>query len=260
VPLWKTKSYDRIIGIDPGVHTVIAWCDQNDTVLSVSGAHYRQRAKFKEQKVWEQQMRNSYPAYVQVIQNMPSMKTSNLETMRAALTYRLEWFDYLFQVSAHVPFLKWRFTTFVYSQKALDWMARQVAPKGQSTLVGLGDWSQVDGVVRGHPKAPAKRLEKALKRVATVVSVREYLTSKTCSKCKQCKQHLHDVKVGNVSYPSLVPGEEGHFVSCHYVLRCLNPECNTFWNRDVNASRNILEAFICDYEGRERPAHLKEPD
>ena len=91
-----------------------------------------------------------------------------------------------------------RFTTFVYSRKALTWMAEEVVgDKKGSIAVGFDDWMLF----------------------------------------------WND--------------EKANYVPCHFVLRCLNPECNTIWQRDVNASRNIMDAFKCQMKGQARPQHLE---
>ena len=54
------------------------------------------------------------------------MKTGNFESMKTAIQYRLQHFTYLFDFVATKPFLKWRFTTYVYSQKALEFIAKKV--------------------------------------------------------------------------------------------------------------------------------------
>ena len=204
-------------------------------------------------------MRKREPEYQQIIQNLPSMKTASFEKLQMAIKYRLEHFDFLFSFCEKKPFLKWRFTTYSFSQKALTWMAKKVVgDKKGSIAIGFGDWSQIDGFVRGHPKAPPKRIKKALGVFATVIEVDEYRTSQVCSKCKIGKAHKEDHKLEKVSYK--VPNKndgEATYVPCHFVLRCLNPECSTIWQRDVNASRNIMEAFKCQLQGMERPQHLE---
>ena len=47
-------------------------------------------------------------------------------------------------------------------QKALDWIAKKVVgpvlPEDR-VGIGIGNWSQVDGVVKGHPKATSNELK-----------------------------------------------------------------------------------------------------
>ena len=156
----------------------------------------------------------------------------------------------------------------MYAQQALDWLAKKVVgpvlPE-ERVGIGIGNWSQVDGVVKGHPKAPSKRIKKSLCKYATVIEVDEYRTSQVCSKCKDGKKHKDDHKLdkANLIVKKKVRNDQGEFVtqrelgSCYHVLRCLNPGCNTFWQRDVNACRNIMEAFIYQVYGLPRPKYLE---
>ena len=56
--------------------------------------------------------------------------------MKATIQYKLQHFDALFNFSAEKPFLKWRFTTFVRSQKALEYIAKKVVDN-KKTLIGF---------------------------------------------------------------------------------------------------------------------------
>ena len=240
------KTYDHLIAIDPGIGNLVTACNEQDETVGISGKEYRHRAKFNQQKQWENGMRKRETEYQTIIQNMPSMKTSDFEKLRLAIGYRLEHFTFLFDFCKTKPFLKWRFTTYVYSQKALTWIAKKVVGNKKNAAIGFGDWSQTDGFVRGHPKAPPKRIKKALGVYATVIEVDEYRTSQVCSKCKVGKCDKDDHKLEKMKYGA---------VPCHFVLRCLS--CNTIWQRDVNASRNIMEAFKAQMNGLSRPSYLE---
>ena len=241
----------KLIAIDPGVGNLITCCYEDGKMFAVSGKEHRHRAKFHEQKEWENGMRSKHPEYTTMIKNMPSMKTSLLDTLVFSLQYRLDHFEYLFGFCSQKPFLKWRFTTFVYSQKALTWMAKNVVGDEKNCVIGFGDWSQVDGVVKGHPKAPNKRIKRALSRVATVVNVDEYRSSMVCSCCKIGKCNKDDHRLKKTS----LRNKDGEAVPCHFVLSCLT--CNTKWQRDINASRNLMAALKCQVTGRERPQYLR---
>ena len=65
-----------------------------------------------------------------------------------------------------------------------------------------------------------------------VVSVNEYRTSKECSMC-------HSV-VKNVS-------------KIHQIVRCTNNECSMCWQRDINASRNIIQKLYSENLGLNPP-------
>jgi transposase len=118
----------------------------------------------------------------------------------------------------------------------------------QKTLIGFGDWLQIDGFVKGHRKAPLHKTIRVLRKYAKLVFVDEYNISQMCSCC------CEGVKMERAKLAKTVDGEIRN-VSCYKVLKCTT--CNDLWNRDVNASRNIFMAFRNQLLGQERPSHIR---
>jgi len=88
-------------------------------------------------------------------------------------------------------------------------------------------------VIKGHPSAPVKGFARAFQKRATVVPMDEYKTSKLCSLC-------HDTLEKACL---LATNDDGEFElrKNRNVLRYANSACRAnFWNRDINAARNIL--------------------
>jgi hypothetical protein len=88
--------------------------------------------------------------------------------------------------------------------------------------------------IKGHPSAPVKGFARALQKRVTVVPMDEYKTSKLCSLCH------HSLEKARL----LPTNDDGEFElrKNRNVLRCATSACRAnFWNRDVNAARNILE-------------------
>jgi transposase len=74
------------------------------------------------------------------------------------------------------------------------------------------------------------------------VDVDEFRTSKLCCACHG-KMNGKMMKTGKRSYK---------------VRHCENSACHrTFWNRDVNASINILFRFMREVRGEEEPAAFR---
>jgi transposase len=114
--------------------------------------------------------------------------------------------------------------------------------KNDRILVGYGDWSQQDGVLKGREKAPVKKMRRMMRlQGIKVVSVDEHRTSKCCSGC--CTGETEKVKLN---------GRE-----CHQIIRCRNNECNVYWQRDLNASRNIRSVLLSMIRREERPDQLE---
>jgi transposase len=252
------NEFERFGAIDPGVGSPItayvsdSLFGQNSKIeknkpIHFSAKEYQHRAKFTKQKQWNERLKNMNPNYKKVITEMPSMKTGSVEIMKKAIQYRLQHFHYLFEFSATKPFLKWRFTTYVYSQKALEYISKKVVDN-KKTLIGFGDWSQHDGFVKGHRKAPLNRTKRVLRKYCTLLEVDEYNTSQMCSCC------CEGVKMERAKLAKTKNGEI-KIVSCFKVLSCTT--CNILWNRDVNASRNIFMAFRNQLSGLQRPEHIQ---
>lgn len=66
-----------------------------------------------------------------------------------------------------------------------------------------------------------------------VIPIDEFKTSRICNKC--LTDSLEAVK----------------HVKCHSVLACKS--CNTLWQRDINASKNILSTSLSVWKGNSRP-------
>jgi transposase len=88
--------------------------------------------------------------------------------------------------------------------------------------------------IKGHPSAPVKGFARALQKRATVVPIDEYKTSKLCSLCHDTLEKAR----------LLATNDDGEFElrKNRNILRCASSACRAnFWNRDVNAARNMLE-------------------
>jgi hypothetical protein len=112
--------------------------------------------------------------------------------------------------------------------------------------IGDGDWRNQAGI-KGHPSAPIKGLARALQKRATVVPMDEYKSSKLCSLCRDTMEKAR----------LLTTNDDGEFElrKNRNVLRCANSAYRAnFWDRDVNAARNILELLATRLMGLGRIA------
>ena len=80
----------------------------------------------------------------------------------------------------------------------------------------------------------------------------EYKTSQMCSKCETSR----------VSLPLKLRKRDSHGAygdkrRCHTIVRCTNNDCAICWNRDVNASNNMLSILMAQLVGDPRPVQLR---
>jgi len=131
--------------------------------------------------------------------------------------------------------------------KALDALAKRIVPVPSSQVcIAYGNLSNQAGI-KGHPSAPVKGFARALQKRATVVPMDEYKTSKLCSLCHHTLEKVCLVAINDDGAFELRKNRN--------VLRCANSACRAnFWNRDVNAARNILELLATRLMGLRRIA------
>jgi len=246
---------DRTVAIDPGRRDIVTavWDerDVNGKMKSVheSTAEYRKHAKITEASKYNADLIAREPEFKEVLQELPSMKTSDTQALLEGIRYRLEYRDRLMTFYNQKQYRAKRFKTFIYTQKALHGVCKRLKGDSKTPCFALGDWSnQSPGFFKGSPTAPLKKFRKVLKRYGPVVLVDEFKTSQICSKCH------HGEKMDNVEYKG-VDKRDGVVkqLKCFEVVRCKNESCSTFWQRDVNAARNIHCIFQARLQGMERP-------
>lgn len=100
--------------------------------------------------------------------------------------------------------------------------------------------------MRGHHPILTKRFPNTMVRHMTLSYTSEYRTSQQCS--EQCTDDFQRLK--NVKHKD---SKDTTFA----VKYC--DQCNTFWNRDVNAARNILHKCLRDQVDDYRDPHFSAP-
>jgi len=149
---------------------------------------------------------------------------------------------------------------------ALDALAKHLVPRASKQVcIGYSNWRPVKGFV------------KALEMRATVVPIDEFRSSVTCSSCHKrlkktrfftkMQREEDEVDIRTKEQPSKKEAKEiaemrkfrnpkiasmKIALKCtRNVLRCTNSRCKAnFWNRDVNAARNMLELLRSGLKGK----------
>ena len=244
-------DYDVAWGVDPGMRDMfVASSSDGQSARCSSGEFYNDAGYVRSQQRRRHWLRND-PEIAEIERNMPRKKRASVQSVTAHATYVLRHIDVLMAFYGAKRFRNLRFSRYCASKKKLDQLCRRLSEKGKRTLVGFGDWSikTANGVVKGCRPGPTNRLRRELRRYATVIDIDEYRTSKTCN-C--CKQHSFYNMILRRRDPTTGVTKSSKI---HGVLHCGTSGClSATVNRDVNASRNILELTECLLQGRPRPA------
>jgi transposase len=242
----KDTTFETYLGLDPGTNypaTVFGgeMNGRKSKCVQVSTTEIHVNSQVVQRRTWDKQFRKNNQEYTKAIGAMSSLKTANVETMKERLRVSLALAVPILKYSQRNAFRAWRFKVARFDKQAIHKAVKKLVPKPETTLVGFGDWSRKKGFKCGEP-APCKKLRKAMRKAGVkVIEVSEFRTSISCSAC--CSG-----TVENVYY-------DGKF--CHEIVRCGNSECGVYWQRDVNASRNIREVLMALIKEQDRPLRLK---
>ena len=246
----RPEDFDQVWGLDPGMRDMFVATDNAGETLRCSSAEFYNDASYtasnRKQRVW----RDKDPVVAAIERNMPTKKTVEVVRLEACVTYVTRHTAVMMRFYGAQRFKNLKFRRYCASKRKLHQLVAALARHGKRTLVGFGNWSIArGGVIKGCTPGPSGRLRKELQRHATVMDVDEFRTSKTCNCCKQRSfEHMVlttvDEETGARSRRKL-----------HSVLHCKTSDCLSMTvNRDVNASRNILELTLAQVAGRPRPA------
>jgi hypothetical protein len=254
-----------IKGIDPGKTKMFtaSSCTRDATTGEVSpfrrevevctAREFYHDAKYKESLLKIQKWTRERAHDIGVIlAAMPPRKYKTLRGCMMRVQYVLRHWVVLRGFYGDSRFKNLKLKRHIYAKKKLDAVCRSLTKDGtpgcKDVLIGYGDWgrgknSGVGAGIKGVPCGPYAKLRKRLEKYAMVFDVDEAYTSKVCSCC-----HGHTL----CNMTNKFREQERRKV--HGILHCINSRCQRkTWDRDVNASKNILEIFLATLHGRRRP-------
>lgn len=249
----------QVCGVDPGLTDAVTVSARDGRRAKYSSARYyhegRVHWRCRQARAWNEQTEA-------LLEGLGTSRTVSQEALAAHVGGYLR-----VERTLHAHRAKYRrsrFTSEMWKASAVRKMGEVVAPRGSFNLVFFGDWElEANCPVRRKVSAPARAVRHKLRcrEDVEIRDVDEYLSSQRCSCCHGALEHMlgyrekrsrteEEVRVG----PSRAPKR----VRIHKVLHCRNsesPECraHTTWDRDVNASRNLLVLGVLGVCGLGRP-------
>jgi hypothetical protein len=234
------------IGVDPGRKDVLSYIkmlpDQNGNVkekkYSLSNGEYYQRCHFKQRNSYiNQKLKQIDEGLLEWRSNIPVSKTLDPTKFIKYLSYIFSGDNQIkiFEMNQQRQYKIRKWGCYINKQKTIHEVCKDIVEKDiekdQPVIVAFGDAS-FNASSKGYSASPRrKQFYQYLKRAfedhrRRIISTSEFNTSLVCSKC------LNNTR--------LKAATEDHIVKKHFVRRCQNPTCRTLWNRDVNASRNMI--------------------
>ncbi|EGZ25790.1 hypothetical protein PHYSODRAFT_326769 [Phytophthora sojae] len=268
-PLRKIENYDKIKGADPGFTDMFVACTYSvrsqtfsDDFLSYPAKKFYSDSgcSSSNRKIRRKLGHNS--EIRKVFKDMPTKKTASLTMLMEYLDYTVPKMVRLFSFFMTKTFRDMRFRRQMLAEKNLRAIRRELAGEpGTRTLIAFGNWelNNSSGIIKKKTPGPVMKLRRMLTdyRGVDVMIVDEYLTSKMHHGCyslapmenQQVKHRCRDKVVRTVGV--------------HKVYHCLkrNGGCGATVERDVNASKNMLEVALTQMREGEgvRPERLQRP-
>ena len=250
------------VGVDPGFTDVVTVSEHGvEKARSFSSARYYEIAGFnlsaRRTTKWNAETEA-------IVQDIPSNETTDISKMEDYVRHYLRVLPAMLKHRATAGYRYMRLFRYTKRAKAIRTIVDFIAPPGKFNVVMFGDWKGGAGSpISRRTCGPLEAIKFALRSRPDVDlrSVDEFRTSVTCSKC-HCQ--LTNMKAKCMVKNRKTGAWEARRSKIHKVLHCSNSVltnkassqvgCGTTWDRDVNASRNILTLGLLDLFERPRPS------
>ena len=240
-----------VYGLDPGRRTLFTAVGTDGKAKSCRNREYRERTEVKKR---QQQVENwlRKADLKTFVDEMPSRKVMTSALMEDHIRYlfRDGRIDDLFAFYGSVRYCKLRQNKYYCKERALEAMVERITEGRKNIIIAFGS-ANVGSCVRGNPPIAAKAFRRHCQKRCKVVLIDEYLTSQVCSKCG--KRNLRPMRY--MKWVEEAKEARSHNIWAVQVCR----DCGTVWNRDVNASNNILAIFKSLNSNGERPPQFRRP-
>lgn len=249
----------RYVGVDPGLTDVVTVADESGTATTYSSSRYYERSKIKlsnrRTDAWNQET---------VASSSRIDKSGDWSTHAAPFyaTYLAEVRGLLSHRAAR-GYRNMRFMRHVFKQKAVSEIVAMIAPRDAFTVVGFGDWSGPGGSpIKRRFCGPLQEIKRELARRPESCLLRSIWECRTSKVCHETWTELVNMVAVSTSYDRTVGAKVAKARGrVHKILHCRNSGGASWrhggtWNRDVNASRNILMLLKLEVRGAARPAEF----
>ena len=240
------------VGVDPGITDVVAYATSDGKLGSYSGKRYYEDAKInlsrRRTTVWNAETED-------LVRTMPTSQTCSVEAFTSFARTYLNVFRRMLAHRASKGYRNMRFMRYVFKKKTVERICDMIAPKDKpGVVVGFGNWRGPNGTpISRRCMGPLQDIKRVLNSRSNVwmVEIDEMYSSKRCCNCHCDMVNMRSKDANNMT------------TKVHKVLhcqKCSNNEsstrCGSTFDRDVNASKNMLMLLMCIVYGSPRPARF----
>ena len=262
----------RFVGVDPGGTDIVTVADKNGNIQSYSSKQYYNVALFDTSRHRTTNWNKETIEMLKPLEKL-TIKTSSIESLSEYIKVYLSILVPMLDHRISKGYRNMRFLRFTSKKKAINSICEMIAPKGMITVVGYGDWKGFgSSPISRRCAGPLQEIKLQLQNMERVRmnSVVEHKSSITCHCCfnRLTNMKATQTKYRNIKLPdgtwSNTKQKVQNMTKIHKVLHCQNSQtisnnpivskrCGSTWNRDTNASKNILMLLMLEILGMPRP-------
>ena len=256
-------NFGRRVSVDPGITDVVTTTDSNGVSQSFSSAKYYEHAGFnyseRRTQMWNDETGSE-------TKSIPTSKTAKMNDYSRYVESYMQHLPGLLRHRASNGYRQMRFLRYTKRQKAIREICDFIAHPGEMSVVGFGDWNGgARSCISRRTSGPLKEIKQMLQESPHVKyhGIDEFRTSQTCCAChnRLTNMRAYTTRVRRKRDNGGLLQEEKvtSLGKVHKVLHCTSGKlgdslsCGMTWDRDVNASRNIMELLMFEIAGKERP-------
>ena len=250
-PCWN--NWSRHLGLDPGHRSLFTTTDDKGCKTQCRKKEYQHLTGQKMRRTALNRRRDANPV-IKELHDL-SLKVRTTEQYLNSLKGRLAIYAILDAEYSKGYYRKMKFGGYLKKQMTFNILTdRLIGDHKGSTVIGYGvSGGNMTGLKGSH--MPVKGFKNHLNKCPDV-KVQDIDEWGTTIKCNACRSRTKVVK----EWKEIKKQDEepvDKLTVIYGLRRCKNSECRITWDRDLNASKNILCLLEHKLRGEARPSYLK---
>ena len=231
----------HLVGVDPGKRNIIHLIDENNNKLRYSSQQRQVECYHKRAKKRRNHLRTEEVTTAESELSKTCSKSTNLNIFLKYVREKKKANDKILQkFYEKKEFRENRWRTYINTQKSHAKLINTINEKykssdNQEICLMYGNWSQTKQMANYYP-TPGIGFKRMLSKSFKIITVDEFKTSKLCCSCENETENP-------ISRKNPKPYKDD-IKTVHSLLRCKNVNCNKYYDRDVNGSKNILKLAL----------------